>query len=84
MFSLPSSGGGAPLPGPGWDQEHPPSGFAIQAKEKRKRAAARIVKGSIHSNTLNLHRKFKQKGSSMDLPMSTVLSQQSFEWDNGS
>ena len=47
MFSLPSSGGGAPLLGPGWDQEHPPSGFAIQAKGKRKRAAARIVKEYI-------------------------------------
>ena len=29
-------GGGALLPGPGWDQEHPPSGFAIQAKEKEE------------------------------------------------
>ena len=36
VFSLPSSGGGALLPGPGWDQEHPPSGFAIQAKEKEE------------------------------------------------
>ena len=29
-------GGGALLPGPGWDQQHPPSGFAIQAKEKEE------------------------------------------------
>ena len=36
VFSLPSPGGGALLPGPGWDQEHPPSGFAIQAKEKEE------------------------------------------------
>ena len=47
MFSLPSSGGGALLPGPGWDQEHPPFGFAIQAKGKKKSAAARIVKGYV-------------------------------------
>ena len=44
MFSLLGSGGGALLPVPGWEQEHFPSTFAIQAKEKS--AAARIAKGS--------------------------------------
>ena len=28
-------------------KEHPPFGFAIQAKEKKKRAAARTVKGYV-------------------------------------
>ena len=63
VFSLSSSGGGALLPGPGWDQQHPPSGFAIQAKEKEE-SGCKDWKGlmKVHPKDCN-HNKCKRYGN---------------------